>query len=140
HPSVTVEQQVGRVEGGSVIGTIVNYFGDDDSEAREWRNKLTLLGQVKAFWVTGILEQAHAEVPPMTLDWDVESEAVEQPWQTVIQTPSSYAGAEDHLQQSIPEFFQAIERSLLILGSPGSGKTLALLEIARSAIHRVERE
>src|SRR6266508_2474740 len=102
------------------------------------RNRSRMLAKVKSFWIDGILEQSLHGVVLIELGLAYQPEAVERPWELVVQQP-------DQPQQTIPpgtpivEVYDALDGELLILGTPGSGKTTTLLQLARDLIARAEQ-
>lgn len=107
------------------------------------RDRAAMLAMVKKFWIQGVLEQSlyNETLIPLTL--------VEQPdavknnaWATLIQTPSQPPESASPPPSVVDAFYALNEltRTLLILGAPGSGKTTALLDLAREAIARAEQD
>lgn len=111
-------------------------FGKD--EQREQRNRQFILERVRWFWVKGFLEKSlHKEIL-IQLDKQEQPGAVQYPWDIQVQEA---AEREPYLlpkDKPAIEIFEEMGRALLILGDPGSGKTITLLEIARDAIARAE--
>ncbi len=105
---------------------------------RNLRDRRIMLDRVKTFWVEGVLEKSVHNAALIELEKEVEPEALAHPWEMVLETPD---------QQSRPlppgkriiQIFEEMGRALLILGAPGSGKTMTLLELARDAIARAEK-
>src|SRR5262249_12144542 len=98
------------------------------AETRERDEMSKLLLAVKQFWVEGVLEKSvhgHALI-------DIGKEAVRDntgnTWAQMLELP-------DPTSRTLPpgnpigEIFDEVRRSLLILGAPGSGKTITLLKL-----------
>jgi hypothetical protein len=62
---------------------------------------------------------------------------VEHPWEEVVGLPDA-ASQLIASNKKIGDMFDELGRALLILGEPGSGKTITLLELARDLIARAE--
>jgi len=99
----------------------------------ERRKLLRLLAAVREAWIEGVLE-------PSTAAGALEPEREERPaavlpaWEGVrTDAPRSEPGLPLH------ELFRKRQRSLLILGEPGAGKTTALLRLLRSLASEAER-
>ena len=107
-------------------------------EIGEHRDLNILLGNVRRFWVEGVLERSMRRERLLELK-DTQPDAVENPWETVLQLP--YRGSSVvPLGKSIFDVFVDVERFLLILGQPGSGKTTTLLTLVRELIMRAQRD
>lgn len=78
---------------------------------QEYRQRNVLLNQVKTYWVNGVLERSRLTTP-------IE------------------LGLEERTDILPPPF----QETLLILGEPGSGKTLMLLKLAQDLIDRAEED
>ena len=115
----------------------IKSLADDQGDVDDRRNKRILLERVKQFWIEGVLEKSLYNMVLLDLGKERQVEAVEHPWERVLELP-------DQSRQSLPpdkkigDIFNEMERALLILGEPGSGKTITLLELARDLISRVE--
>jgi WD40 repeat protein len=113
---------------------------------RERRNELALLHKVRTFWVEGVLERSLHGMAMLELGMQEAVGIVDQPhpWEMVLDLPDRLG--EDALPPStrLIEVFDGLEKTgdctLLILGEPGAGKTITLLELARDSMARAERE
>lgn len=75
--------------------------------------------------------------PPIDLDKEMLTDVVEHPWEKVVALPeriSNYLTSD----KKILDVFNELGRALLVLGLPGSGKTITLLELARDLIASAE--
>lgn len=105
--------------------------------SQEYRNRQVLLDKVHHFWVKGVLERSLHNQVPIELGLTERPDAVAHPWHLV-----------DATQTPLPPGTKAIDlfdaigkgRTLLILGEPGSGKTITLLELARDLIDRAQQD
>lgn len=104
---------------------------------REKRNRRRMLQKVGDFWIKGVLENSLHGAALIELGMEYKPDAVQHPWDMVIQQPHQPT-------RSIPprtkiiDVFDEVGGELLILGAPGSGKTTMLLELARDLIGRAE--
>ena len=105
----------------------------------EYRNRQAFLSKVKDFWVEGVLKQSVHNRALIELGLKERPDAVESHWGLEWNLPNQQ-------RQTLPAGTKAIDkldelgtgRRLLILGEPGSGKTITLLELARDLIARAE--
>ncbi|NJL57069.1 protein kinase [bacterium] len=101
------------------------------------RNREAMLTNVRKFWVEGVLENSLHDAVMIDLGLKRESGAVDNPWDTLIRTPS---GNETLNDERIIDMFDRLNGKLLILGDPGSGKTITLLTLARDLLLRAEAD
>jgi hypothetical protein len=107
--------------------------------AQERRNRSRMLQKVRDFWVKGVLENSLYGAALIELGMEYRPDAVIHSWDVIIQQP-------DRPNETLPsgkklsEVFDEFGGELLILGSPGSGKTTILLELARDLISRAEQD
>lgn len=141
------QEQSSHVNIGTVFGGMVNSIiaGGDVSvnaftgseELRRQRNRQAMLQLVRTTWVEGVLEQSLHGAAMIELGMEERADAVERPWDTMVQM---LEGPRHQLPCStrIVDVFDEMNRSLLILGEPGAGKTTMLLELASDTIERAE--
>lgn len=147
HDAQTGGVRVGDVHGGihgskfagrDLYDTVVNlFFGS--AQAQDRRNQLELLRRVQDFWIAGFLDSSLQSAALIDLHKEALTSAVEHPWDGVLQTPAPPSGL---LPSGTPiiDLFDDMGHALLILGEPGSGKTITLLELARDAIARAQAD
>lgn len=89
----------------------------------------------------GVLEQSLHEQVLMTLGIEERPVVVARPWNLLLETDGQ-ATRTLPAGTTVVSLFDQIGagRTLLILGEPGSGKTIALLQLARDLISRAEQE
>ena len=111
------------------------------STHQEYRDRQTLLHKVGNYWVKGVLETSLHEQARIELGLEERQDAVAHPGVTVWETPNQARQTLGPGVRVINQFDQmGVGRTLLILGEPGSGKTITLLELARDLIERAERD
>ncbi len=103
------------------------------AENRERENLFVLLQRVKDAWIEGVLKQSlHNEVL-IELRKERQDNAVDKlnyPFNLTLQR-AEMAEESPVLQGAIREIYEEGERTLLILGAPGAGKTITLLDLTR---------
>jgi NACHT domain len=167
HPQIQQDLKGDRNQaiGQAIDSTIVNFAGDgqvinltindriptaslppshivvQNLTQPEYRQRQVLLNKVRDAWVKGVLEKSlHARVS-IELGLQERPDLVHQPFSDVAE----FAAAPG---QALPEGTPATTvfdrlgsgRTLLIVGEPGSGKTIALLKLAEDAIDRTESD
>ena len=98
-------------------------------------NRQQLLHKVQIFWIKGILEQSFQETGYLSLQFCTQPDAVSNAWTEIIQPPDCSC----HPLPPGTHITQVYDNAcgeLLILGEPGSGKTLLLLELTRDLLAR----
>ncbi|MEO0841101.1 MAG: NACHT domain-containing protein [Cyanobacteria bacterium J06643_5] len=107
----------------------------------EYRQRKVLLNKVKNFWIENYLKKSLHNQVLFELGIKEKSDAIQ----------TRFPGVEEFSEQSeqnnskgtnITEVFQqmGMGQTLLILGEPGSGKTITLLKLAQSLIKRTEKD
>lgn len=96
-------------------------------------NRQTLIAKVRAAWIQGVLEKALGGKDGFTLGLESHPMAMAQPRATTVPAPLFDS-------RDIAEVFEESDSRLLILGSPGSGKTILLLQLARQLLARTDHE
>lgn len=106
--------------------------------SRERRKQLILLEKVQSFWVEGVLEKAAPDRDSMAPHFRLANNSVAQPWDGIL-GPAILA---DRLkgQESALVLYEVGDRSLLILGEPGAGKTMMLLSLAEALIAQARQD
>ena len=153
---MTADNFANRVEifGGKVQGFIQENYGtvtqnfitqvsklyssqavtEKELNSEEYRQRTVLLSKVKEYWIKGVLEKSLFTEAMIELGLEERSDIIERP----------FIGFEisEKSRKILPtgtdatEFFKQIGdgRTLLILGAPGSGKTITLLKLAQNRI------
>jgi len=105
----------------------------------ELRNRAATLQNVRAKWIRGLLEQSFTVETRIALDLEERPDAVYAPLDVQVQ---ELRRPRRMLPGSTPiaDVFDASGGELLILGAPGAGKTIILLELARDLLDRAARD
>lgn len=114
-------------------------FADRRAVAREQRNRDIMIKKVSSFWIKGVLENSLHGNLLLQLGMKYDPNMVDTPWDTVLHV----SGKDDELLPKgtqLIEVFDQMIGSLLITGDPGSGKTTALLELAKDLIERARAD
>lgn len=103
------------------------------------QDRVWLLRRVRSFWITGVLEQSSPWTGSIALGLQERFDAVANPWQSVLHVPE-VAPRLLPAGTRVTQVYDKAEGELLILGAPGSGKTMLLLELARDLLDRAGRD
>ncbi|MES1244238.1 MAG: CHAT domain-containing protein [Acidobacteriota bacterium] len=123
----------------NLLSRITQAFTPEGAESREQRNRETLLQRVRHSWIEGVLEQSIYKAALIEIGKEAAPEAVENPWEKVLEVPDRPKELVTRGKKTI-DLFDEVGRELLVLGEPGSGKTMTLLELARDAVDRAESD
>ncbi len=109
------------------VGAVGELSAEDEADLRALRR------MVERFWITGYLQdQLHQQVQ-IELGKEWATDQVQNPWATVLELPQK-AKQVLPAERTIAEVFEEVERFLLILGEPGSGKTITLLQLTQALL------
>jgi DNA polymerase III delta prime subunit len=98
-------------------------------------NRQRLVEKVRAFWITGVLEQSLAGAVHLALELHECPDAVTNAWSRAVQQPDQ-SGRSFPPGTPITQIYDEAGGELLILGEPGAGKTTLLLELTRDLLQR----
>ncbi|MGL5832769.1 MAG: NACHT domain-containing protein [Waterburya sp.] len=107
---------------------------------QEYRQRKILLNKVKDFWIEGYLKPSLYADTAINLDLKKRPDAVRLPFQAIAELPVELDDSFEELQQTDIFNQTGQGRTLLILGEPGSGKTIALLQLAQRIIEQTEKD
>ncbi len=105
-------------------------------QADSLRNLQLLLSKVKTFWISGVLEQS-MDGRALPIKKLTQHQSVQRPFEGQLQQISEQD--QQTLVEKVASSFDDSGRTLLILGQPGAGKTMTLLELARDLVFRAEQ-
>ena len=126
------------IAGRDVVYRTTHVYGSGSSVG-SLQNRRAMLKQVKNFWIKGVLLQAQKEMGLLELGLTTRPDAVSDPLRATL------PGA-DYPERPLPagtkiiDVLDEVSGWLLILGEPGAGKTIMLLELASDAIRRAESD
>ncbi len=147
----TLTSQSGSITVGNVTGdgiaighgaqaTVIRiYIPQTDEQKQAWRNRSNMLEKVRTYWIDGFLNQSLHKIALIELGMQYYPDALEHPWDMFVQSPDRprtpvLPGT------SVAGIFDEFGGELLILGSPGTGKTTMLLELTRTLIERAQQD
>jgi hypothetical protein len=108
---------------------------------REYRQRKVLLHKVKEYWIKGVLEASLHTQALVELGLEERASAVQHPFLEEKEFPETTGKVLPQGTNVTNIFNQMGEgRTLLILGEPGSGKTIMLLKLAQDLITRAEED
>lgn len=142
HDLIQIQGEVGSI---SVLGTVqVNQSSPSTAKPlnhREYRWRCALMAKVKQFWIDGFLSKSLHTKVSIDLGFEKRSSCVENHFLSFTEFSSTPAESHDS-DTTITDIFEDMGsgRTLLILGEPGSGKTVTLLKLLESLISNAEND
>ena len=106
----------------------------------EYRQRQTLLKKVKEFWIEGFLKPSLYASTPINLEWKTNSDAVFRPFEGIKEIPVELDESFEELQATDILNEAGFGKTMLILGDPGSGKTITLLQLAEKLVNQTEQD
>lgn len=106
----------------------------------EYRQRQTLLNKVKEFWIEGFLKPSLYASTPINLEWKTNSDAVFRPFEGIREIPVELDESFEELQTTDILSETGFGKTMLILGDPGSGKTITLLQLAEKLVNQTEQD
>ncbi len=136
----TIRQNIqGHHSLSTATGDIYIEYQHLPAEAEDYSNLRTLLDRVKRFWIENVLEQSLHGAALLELGKKIRRDTIERPWKMVPEVPDETPQLLSP-EQKMVDIFNKDGPTLLILGKPGSGKTVTLLELARDLITYAEND
>jgi hypothetical protein len=111
--------------------------GHQQLDPQDRTNRRRMLGRVRATWIDGYLKDSLRGAALQALGLEDRPDAVPDRWGMLLQQPEK----PDQMlspDTSIADVFDKLDGELLILGEPGSGKTITLLELTRTLLDQAE--
>jgi uncharacterized membrane protein YeaQ/YmgE (transglycosylase-associated protein family) len=105
----------------------------------EYKQRQILIGKVKEFWIEGFLEPSLKGVDALRLEMKARPDAIADLTQGIEALAVELDASYDQIRQTQIYEEMGQGRTLLILGEPGSGKTIALLQLEQRLINRSEQ-
>ena len=110
-------------------------------DPKDFDSRKVLLNKVKKYWIQGVLENSLHANALIELGLEERLDAIQDPFNRIQAIPAKYRHAPIQ-DKSIDDVFIQMGkgRTLLILGEPGSGKTITLLKLAKTFISYAEED
>jgi len=123
----------------SVVTSQSAKFQPIESVKQRVNNRTAMLNKVHDFWIKGVFEPAEFGDAWLELPAIPYPKAVDPETKRELHSPDFDAFSLG-LDAKIVNVFHQMGRELLILGAPGSGKTMSLLELARDLIVQAQMD
>lgn len=110
-----------------------------DLKKSEYEQRKILLGKVRQFWIEGFLNPSLQGSDAIRLDLKDRPDAIADLSQGIEELSVELDASYERLRETQIYREMGQGRTLLILGVPGAGKTIALLQLAQRLIERSEK-
>jgi predicted NACHT family NTPase len=109
------------------------------SEKQQQNYRAYVINQVRFSWINGVLEPSLGEAAPIRQALQMRPDLVVNPLGESVQESNR---PPSHLppQTSMLQVYDQVNGRLLIVGEPGAGKTILLLELARGLLERARAD
>jgi Predicted NTPase (NACHT family) len=112
---------------------------DQRISPEEKRRRVTMIDKVRSMWIDGVLKHSLQHMSLINLGFETHKTSQRHPWRLIGQW---YRKPDHHLPPniSITDVYDRVGKELLLLGEPGTGKTTALLLLAKDLLDRAEQD
>ncbi len=131
----SVQGKLHLTDGGPVLRQLLS----EDAIPQSARNRARMIDKVRNFWIEGVLQKSLYNEVRIALGLEKRPDLVSNPWDMLVQQP----GCDPQPLPpgtTIADVFDKLDGELLIVGTPGSGKTTTLLELASALLDRAEQD
>lgn len=111
----------------------------DTYDQQDKQKKRKIIEKVENFWIKGVLWSAMHLMARIQLEKEQRLDMIYNPWDRVLEIPAQEP-VNLNAKSSALEILNEFGGTLLILGAPGAGKTVSLLELARDQIKCIEQD
>lgn len=102
------------------------------------RNRSLMIKKVRDFWVHDVLHDSLYKAVLIDLGMEYKPYEVTYPWKSFFKETKVEIRTEIPISTTVENIFDEQNGELLILGTPGSGKTTTLLHLAEILLNRAE--
>jgi len=140
-----VRQEIDRKEYKDQARAAYDNFGQFSAEQAaeltkaEYVQRKILIGKVKEFWIEGFLKPSLQGDAALSLDLKSRPDEIAELSQGIEALSVELDDSFEELRETRIYEEMGQGRTLLILGNPGAGKTIALLQLAQRLIERSEQ-
>jgi hypothetical protein len=106
---------------------------------RHGLSRTRVLQRVQSYWIEGVLNQSLYNTARLELSMTTKPSAIEHPWDLVLKR-QRFADHRPPRGTPIEVVADQLANSMLILGSPGAGKTTLMLELTHVLLQRATED
>ncbi len=115
---------------------LVATVAQNKSHQHDAKNRQRMIKRVSSRWINGVLDQVQ---PFIALNLHLMPERVSSPW--LAKNQQIYLPTVQELTSTlIGQLYDEADGELLLLGEPGAGKTILLLQLARELLERAQKD